>query len=352
MITYGSCAAAIPETRGIPLPTTPRSRPGDDIVSRLERKHSRVSPIVLRNDNPEVWAKPNKTAKVLRARESVKRTRVPIDPTPIIAAYQAGQSISAIARAQKRAQDTITNVLRANGIPTRRAAPPASVDEATRAAIIASTKAGATHRETAALVGVREYTARRVWAKSGETRDADVRIPAPHAISPAKVDRIIAAYQAGSTAPQAASRYGVSVTTTYQILRNAGIDLRNDRITNHSGGPPRISDDVRAKAIGLYLAGDTAQDVADTLGVSKTFVARLVKAAGHSRPTTSARTRGVDNAGALRELMRVNGITGREVRAWARATGRPCPSNGIPPRALTEDYLLTRTIPTQEGTPA
>ena len=148
MISYGSCAAAIPETRGIPLPTTPRSRPGDDIVSRLERKHSRVSPIVLRNDNPEVWAKPNKTAKVLRARESVKRTRVPIDPTPIIAAYQAGQSISAIARAQKRAQDTITNVLRANGIPTRRAAPPASVDEATRAAIIASTKAGATEVST------------------------------------------------------------------------------------------------------------------------------------------------------------------------------------------------------------
>jgi hypothetical protein len=52
MISYGSCAAAIPrDARHTPADHAPLT-PGDDIVSRLERKHSRVSPIVLRNDNP------------------------------------------------------------------------------------------------------------------------------------------------------------------------------------------------------------------------------------------------------------------------------------------------------------
>lgn len=38
--------------------------------------------------------------------------------------------------------------------------------------------------------------------------------------------------------------------------------------------------------------------------------------------------------------MSVHGVSAGEVRVWAKLAGRACPLRGLPPRALTEDYLL------------
>lgn len=353
MITYGSCAAAIPETRGIPLPTTPRSRPGSDIVSRMEARSAWVSPIVIRNDNPEVWRAPRKAVEQIKAREAIKRVkqRTPVDPAQILAAYAAGASINAVAKTLKHSAGTVAKVLRSNGIPivNRRKGGRSTIPATTKAAVIAAIRDGATNTRAARDNRISINTVKKIWRESGEVRTVEVQ--REWAVTPTQRAEIIAAYQGGMTIPDIAKRMHLAKSTTRRMLTLAGIPLRDDRAGRPREGQ-RTPKAVREQVIRLYVDHElTIQQAADRVGISGTAAARIVKHAGVSRPIGQAQRgkAGIDRARELRDLLAANGITGRDVRLWANQAGRHCPGRGIPPRHLIEDYLLTRTT-TQEGT--
>lgn len=345
MIATGSCAAAIPDTRPVPIPTTPITRPGSDIVSRLEARAAWVSPIVIRNDNPDVWRAPNKAVEKIKAREAIKRVKqhAPIDPAPIIAAYTAGASINAVAKTLGHSPNTVSAVLHANGIPivNRRKGGHSTIPAATRAAVIAAVRDGATNTRAARDNRISITTVKKIWRESGEVRTVEVQ--REWAVTPTQRAEIIAAYQAGMTVPDIAKRMHLAKSTTRRILTLAGVQLRDDRAGRPREGQ-RIPKAVRDQVIRLYVDHQlTIQQAADRVGISGTAAARIVKHAGVSRPIGQAQRgkAGIERARELRDLLAANRITGRDVRIWANQTGRHCPGHGIPPRHLIEDYLLT-----------
>jgi transposase-like protein len=353
MIATGSCASAIPETRAVPIPTTPLTRPGNDIVSRLEARSAWVSPIVIRNDNPDVWRSPGKAVEKIKAREAIKRVKqhTPIDPAPIIAAYTAGASINAVAKTLKHSAGTVAKVLRSNGIPivNRRKGGRSTIPATTKAAVIAAIRDGATNTRAARDNQISITTVKKIWRESGEVRTVEAQ--REWAVTPTQRAEIITAYQGGMTIPDIAKRMHLAKSTTRRMLTLAGIPLRDDRAGRPREGQ-RIPKAVRDQVIRLYVDHQlTIQQAADRVGISGTAAARIVKHAGVSRPIGQAQRgkAGIDRARELRDLLAANGITGRDVRLWANQAGRHCPGRGIPPRHLIEDYLLTRTT-TQEGT--
>ena len=179
MIAAGSCSAAIPDTRAVPIPTQPLTRPGSDIVSRMEARSAWVSPIVLRNDNPEVWRAPRKAVEQIKAREAIKRVkqRTPVDPAPILAAYAAGASINAVAKTLKHSADTVAKVLRANGVTivNRRKGGHSTISATTRAAVIAAVRDGATNTRAARDNRISITTVKKIWRESGEVRTVEVQ---------------------------------------------------------------------------------------------------------------------------------------------------------------------------------
>lgn len=160
-------------------------------------------------------------------------------------------------------------------------------------------------------------------------------------------DTIAAEYQDGATIPELAAKYEAGTRTIRMRLLKAGVTLRDDR-RGHSGGHNKAdvytSDEI-AEATRLYEAGRTMKQIADHLGRSESGIHRVLTRAGIQTRSSGEAQRGRpgrDNARRLRALMSDHGITSADVRAWATATGRPCPPTGTPSTALVEAYLQRR----------
>lgn len=144
-------------------------------------------------------------------------------------------------------------------------------------------------------------------------------------------------YRAGFTIHEIAAKHHVSRATVRRRLA-AVPDL-----PNHRGGQNRTSAEVQADIVREYAAGLNAKEVAQRLDLPHQTVYGVLRRSGvEMRPAGVAhRGRpGVDGASGLKELMRSNGITAADVRAWAIATGREITARGLPSRVLLEDYLL------------
>lgn len=166
MKTYGSCCAAIPDTRAVPIPTTPRHIPGADIISRTEAKAAWRSPVVLRDDNPTAWRNP-----VIQVRE---RHHATVDGTPIVTRYLAGMTMAEIARELHHAQGTVRRALVDHGITIRppgggpgRAKPANALPAAVTARILELVAAGRSYSQVAIECRVSKSTVGAIWRREG-----------------------------------------------------------------------------------------------------------------------------------------------------------------------------------------
>lgn len=204
MRAYGSCATSTGTTTShVPIPTSPVRYAVGDILDQVERAHSRVSPIVLR-DGPDPRAvarlarvekprsqraaptprqarepRPQRERKAQQhrpAREPVRRGPQ-VNEQRILELYAAGQTIPAIRESTGHAKGTIRTTLLRNGVTLR--------DDRT------------TH-------------------SGGKS-----------AITSADRQRVVALYLSGMHAGQVAREVGYGETTIGRILHAAGVDIRS-----------------------------------------------------------------------------------------------------------------------------
>lgn len=98
---------------GVPIPTTPLSRPGSDIASRMEAVRSRVSPV------GELPSDPDSRRYLLKV--STRRGGKPVrfDRVEIAARYRRGATVSSIAADLGCTPATVYAALKDQGVPKR-----------------------------------------------------------------------------------------------------------------------------------------------------------------------------------------------------------------------------------------
>ncbi len=392
---YGSAAPAITATRGIPLPTAPRSRDDDHITARLERQRNFVSPIRLHNPAPltreQLEAAGYTIVGTKPTRSSAPRTR--LDVKTVARLYTDGATTRDITARYGTTVRTVRHALHGAGITLGRdRSGPRKVD---RDELLRLRSLGHTQREIAALVGASTQTVARNLRDLGHGGTqiraarprvnidgilADYRagvpiddIAATHQCSHATVHAharkaglsrangrpatpkptptrtpsgrprgpkpavddtdVQARYLAGSTVPTIARDLHVNIRTINRSLTRTATPRRDDR-KGHSGGYNAHPETTLRAAADLYATGLTRTQVAERLGIGVRAVDKGIALVG-ARPRP-----GVDHATHLRDLMAANNVDAADVRAWAHATGRDCPARGIPPRPLVETYLL------------
>ena len=108
--------------------------------------------------------------------------------------------------------------------------------------------------------------------------------PAQRRLSPADIDDLISAYQAGATISQLAVEFGIHRTTVAGHLDRHGVARHNEQ---------RVWDDqILRQAAELYATGLSLADVADQFGIDAQTVANRFRRAGlpvRSRRGSSAR---------------------------------------------------------------
>ncbi len=106
------------------------------------------------------------------------------------------------------------------------------------------------------------------------------------ALSLVKRRELVEYIAAGATLKAAGERFGVSGTTVrrwWRRYRVEGVAGLEDRSSRPKRMPRAIKEEVRQKVLELRKQRRTIRSIAAKLGISKTSVARIVKAAGLSR---------------------------------------------------------------------
>lgn len=356
MLTTGTVTSPIGHTRGVPLPgtvairpvqrrntspftTTAPSQPDPDAIARLER----LGVVVVRDE--VVDEKPvkvvtrgkgkRKTPKPANAfPRSTPLRRLDLDPTLLAAEYEAGATVAELAAKHSASTATINARLRAAGAQLRNRARRVQVSTER---LIQLHEQGLTHKQIAAEVGLSVDTVGTRLRVRG-IRGASVNTGAANAPRRDLTSDLLAAdYRAGLSINEIAAKHHVSGVTVRRRLSKI------PDLPNHRGGRNRTPEDVQAAIIRDYESGLNAKQVADRLGMSHRTVYGVLRRSGvDMRPAGVAHRGhpGVDGASGLKELMRSNGITAADVRAWAAAAGRDVTARGLPSRRLVEDYLL------------
>lgn len=113
MMVYGSARAGGPLTGGgVPVPKTPITRPGTDIVSRLEATQNRVSPVGADGTDAE-----SRQYSLGPSRRRGPSTR--FDRVEIAAAYRRGMSAPKIAESLGCTAATVYAALKDQGVEIR-----------------------------------------------------------------------------------------------------------------------------------------------------------------------------------------------------------------------------------------
>lgn len=101
-----------------------------------------------------------------------------------------------------------------------------------------------------------------------------------HRLPPEVLNQIAVDYEAGCSTEDLMRTYGIGKSTVLRVLAEAGVATRQQGL-----GP-----DDEAKAVRLYLQGQSAAKVAGQLGCSPDLVLACVRRAGHSaRPRVGGR---------------------------------------------------------------
>ena len=84
---------------------------------------------------------------------------------------------------------------------------------------------------------------------------------------------LVAAYEAGATITELASRFDCSRTTVADVLRDAGLTLR-------PRGPRSPLDGREAEVVAAYEAGATVRELVEQLGANQRTVRKVLSDAG------------------------------------------------------------------------
>lgn len=255
-----------------------------------------------------------------------------------------GHTSTEIAQALGCSRKAVYSVLHAHHGPQ----PRPNID--TAEAIALHEQGNAIH-EVAAQLRVSPSTIRRRFRLAGYTARDDRPTNSGRRTD---LTGAITAYRDGATIPTLAEQHGTTPKTIRAHLRNAGVELRDDR-KGHSGGANKAPRAMVNALITAYTTdGLSATAAAEKAGLSLSAALRYLHTAGVPiRPSSEVQTGrvGKDGATGLRQLMEANNTTAADVRAWAAITGRDCPAVGTPSRALVEDYLThNRTTTPKEKT--
>ncbi len=176
-------------------------------------------------------------------------------------------------------------------VPARLLSPPTAASPAAAQETAASTHSRPIARPVQAeplpATEPAEVAAARGLRLVPKVRDYALPREHPRATPPVMRRAIIAAYLEGETPPQIALRSGITPTTVRRILRDARIEMRDDR-AGHSGGnnridayPPELVQQVRDR----YTAGWSQPQIGSWLRRSTKFVQDVM--AKHGIPIRS-----------------------------------------------------------------
>ncbi len=180
----------------------------------------------------------------------------------LIAAYEAGASVHALAAGAGISDSTLREFLTAEGVTIRRARGQArAVLEARGAEVIAAYESGRGLNAVAAEAGVsgallREYLVDHgvaIRTRRGRAWD----------LLEARARELIAAYGAGATLEALAADTGVSEATVGRFMAARGVEIRDRHRRSLDRLEPRTEELVRA-----YLDGETLSILAARAGVS------------------------------------------------------------------------------------
>jgi len=192
----------------------------------------------------------------------------------LIAAYEAGATLATVAAEAGISSSALWNYLAAEGVPCRpRGSSKARARlDAMKAELIAAYEGGATVAALAARAGVCEDSVRSFLVAEGVAR----RRSTPRQLRQLAVDsaELIAAYEDGATIAALAARAGVSNSTLRARLVAEGVALRR-----YTAKPPMRLDGA-AELIAAYEAGATTADLAARAGVCAPTIRKFLKAEG------------------------------------------------------------------------
>jgi len=186
----------------------------------------------------------------------------------IVTLYRAGATIRDVAAALGIPRSTVATILHEQGVPARPAARPRKLAEAQEKALTDAYRAGATVPALAARYGIGETLVRWVVRRRGarKHREPSRRARMTDALSRQVVER----YGAGENARAIAAALGVSKTAVYGVLHREGVPVRP------TGRTPTLSAGQDAELAARYEAGETEQQLAAVIGVSRGVVARAL----------------------------------------------------------------------------
>lgn len=107
----------------------------------------------------------------------------------------------------------------------------------------------------------------------------EVPSPAPRRLDirldEARLQQLLADYQAGSTGRQLAERYSLARSTVISLIRNHGVEVRH----------PRVTPDEAAEMVALHRAGVRQVDIAARFGRDPGNIWHVLKRAGAFEPS-------------------------------------------------------------------
>ncbi|CAN7193972.1 hypothetical protein [Knoellia sp. LjRoot47] len=298
MKAYGNAATIPGGTRtGIPLPKGPVVHAGGHILDRLEREHTRVSPIVMHNPaefTPEQLAR---AGYAVVGTKTARRRSTYVGPNDdrIAQLHRQGLTLQDIADDVDMTPAGVRGVLDRLGIERpkrvgRRGKLVTVTDDTLRALYVED---GLSCREIGERFDSSESAiSRRLRAIPDLTMRTKAITPARCARRPdLDRDAIVAQYEAGDTAKAVAERHQCSDRTVLTILHQRGVAIRgrSSYDTHFTPRPARIDLD-KAVLERLYVDEQrTAYEIADELEVSLSTVRRQLR--HHDIPLRDDRAR-------------------------------------------------------------
>lgn len=211
-----------------------------------------------------------------------------MDAAGILRRYAEGQKVKAMADDLGISVATIYDVLKANGVKANRND---GTDAATQAELCGRYLNGETSIELAAQFGMSSTTVLNVLKKHGVPlrRDRKLREGVRHAnrkLSDKQELEIARRYTDGERSGALAAEFGVCPNTVTIIVRRHGHAVRAV-----GGGWYSAPEHMRKAACARYVAGESALDICNDIGIKRTTLYAWLEGHGIARQSPSERSR-------------------------------------------------------------
>lgn len=162
-------------------------------------------------------------------------------------------------------------------------APPNKTSQDILDAIVALYISGHTAKQAAAAFGKTEYVCLDELKRQGISARKSLPPVGLRKSNQETLDAIVALYQDGQTAEQAAKAFGKDQSVCLDELKRRGIPRRRAGIPKGSRTKKATSQALLDAAVQGYLAGKSADEAAAAVGISGTVCLRALKARGIAR---------------------------------------------------------------------